>query len=218
MSRIASGLKLAGIVLALVILALSLPPMLRGVGQWLVVEDPLASADAIFVHAGHVPFRAMEAAEIYGQGHAPEVWLAPIAPTPEQEALAQLGIEAPQGWFYSRQVLERLGVPSRAIRLLDRRVLTTADEIEAVAEELRRRSGRRIILVTSKQHSRRVRILWDRTSGDALEAMVRHSAADPFDPARWWTNTEDGQNVLHELIGIVNAWLGSPLRPERREE
>ncbi len=215
MSRTASRLRLVWILLTLVILALGLPLALRGIGQWLVIQDPLADADAIFVHGGHVPFRAMEAAEIYRQGRSPEVWMAPTAPTPEEEALARLGIEAPQGWFYSRQVLERLAVPAEAIRLMDRRVLTTVDEIEAVADELRKQGGRRVILVTSKQHSRRVRILWNRGSGGNLEAVVRYSAADPFDPDRWWTNSEDGQNVLHELFGILNAWIGSPLRPER---
>ena len=46
-----------------------------GIGRWLVVEDPLERANAIVVLGGHVPFRAMEAAAIYGAGWAPEVWL-----------------------------------------------------------------------------------------------------------------------------------------------
>ncbi len=216
MTRGTAKARTVWILLAVVAgLTLALPPALRSFGHWLVVQDALAAADAIFVHGGPVPFRAIEAAEIYLQGHAPEVWLAVVRPTPEEEALERLGIEKPEGWTYSRQVLERLGVPADAIRLLERKVLNTADEVEAVAEELQRRGGRRVILVTSKQHSRRVRIIWDRTTDGSLEAVVRHAESDPFDPDRWWRNTEDGQNVVHEIFGILNAWAGSPLRPER---
>ena len=46
-----------------------------GLGAWLVVEDPLAPARAVVALGGEVPFRAMEAASIYRQGWASEVWL-----------------------------------------------------------------------------------------------------------------------------------------------
>lgn len=204
-------LLLAGLVLAS-------PRFLRAVGSWLVVEDPLAPAAAIFVHGGQLPFRAVEAAEIYHRGLAPEVWLAPIGPDATERALAELGIERPQGWFYNRQVLEKLGVPPAAVRLLERPVRNTRDELRLVADELRRTGGQRAILVTSKQHSRRVRLLWRKLAEPGLEAVVRPAAGDPFDPAAWWRNTDDGQAVLHELAGLVEAWLGYEIRPERPGE
>ena len=46
-----------------------------GVGRWLVVEDPLAKARAIVVLSGAMPSRALEAAKLYREGYAPEVWL-----------------------------------------------------------------------------------------------------------------------------------------------
>src|SRR5260370_27425580 len=46
-----------------------------GVGRWLVVEDPLEKARAIAVLSGRMPLRAIEAAKLYRQGYAPEVWL-----------------------------------------------------------------------------------------------------------------------------------------------
>ena len=44
-------------------------------GSWVVVADPLVKADAIVVFGGQLPFRAMEAAAIYHEGWAPEVWV-----------------------------------------------------------------------------------------------------------------------------------------------
>ena len=59
----------------LVVVAVLLPWGASGIGQWLMVADPLEPAKAIVVLSGRVPFRAMEAASIYRQGLAPEVWL-----------------------------------------------------------------------------------------------------------------------------------------------
>ena len=47
----------------------------RNLGRWLVVDDTLQPARAIVVLSGLIPFRAMEAAEIYCQGRAPEIWM-----------------------------------------------------------------------------------------------------------------------------------------------
>ena len=85
------GVGLAAV--AALLLLLTAPSCLGAIGHWLVVSDELAPAEAIFVHAGRVPFRAIEAARIYNDGFAPEVWLADIAPTMESAALARLGIE-----------------------------------------------------------------------------------------------------------------------------
>src|SRR5580704_6492395 len=46
-----------------------------GVGRWLVVEDPLMKARAIMVLSGSMPLRAIEAAKLYREGYAPEIWL-----------------------------------------------------------------------------------------------------------------------------------------------
>lgn len=200
---------------ALVLVSQLAPLALGAIGHWLIVEDDLAAVDVIFVHAGHLPFRSIEAAEIYGDGFASEVWLAPISPTPESLALLDLGIDRPPGHYWRSLVLSRMGVPRNAIRVLSAEVLNTRDEVQSVADELTRRGLSSAILVTSKQHSRRVRMLWHRVAPEGLTAIVRPSASDPFDPDAWWTNTEDGQATLHELAGITAVWLGVGLRPER---
>jgi len=140
-------------VLALVVASIALG--LSRLGHWLVVADPLDHARAIVVLSGHVPFRAIEAASIYRQGWAPEVWLTKAERPAEEAALARLGIRYVQGEDYSREVLERLGVPLSAIRLMDEGIKTTA--VKLIGRELKRIGGEKVILVTSKPHSRRVR-------------------------------------------------------------
>jgi uncharacterized SAM-binding protein YcdF (DUF218 family) len=185
------------------------------VPYWLVVEDPLAQARAIVVLSGDLPFRAMEAAALYAQGWAPEVWLTRARAPAEEAALGRLGIEVTGIESLNRQVLERLGVPRDAIRVLDQGVQNTVQEVQLIARELGRIGGSRVILVTSKPHSRRLNATWGALVGDAPQAVVRYASEDPYDPARWWQQTRDALAVSREVFGLMNVWAGFPVGQER---
>ena len=95
-------------------------------GPLLVVEDPLQKARAVVVFGGGIPFRAMEAAKLYRQGWAPEVWLSQGGWSQRDVALARLEVERTPEHLYSLTVLERSGVPSSAIRVLPGRIADAA--------------------------------------------------------------------------------------------
>jgi uncharacterized SAM-binding protein YcdF (DUF218 family) len=202
---------------ALVVLgAAALVWMATGLGAWLVVEDPLAHARAVVVLGGQVPFRPMEAAAIYRQGWAPEVWITRARQDAEQAALQELKIEMPTEEVYGRAVLERLGVPPAAIRVLSQPTENTAEEVRVIARELQQVRGGEVILVTSKPHSRRVRATWRALIGDSPHAIVRYATADPYDARRWWRQTGDALAVSREFFGLLNVWAGFPVRTGRR--
>jgi uncharacterized SAM-binding protein YcdF (DUF218 family) len=184
-------------------------------GTSLVIEDPLQHARSVVVFGGQLPFRAMEAAALYRQGWTREVWLTQGGVYEEDLALARLGIDKPPEYAYSREVLEHLGVPDQAIRLIDGQTQNTADEIRAIARELKTRGGDRVILITSKYHARRVKVIWRALVGNRPEAIVRYTPDDPFEPERWWRNTEDAMSVSREWFGLLNAWSGFPVKSER---
>ena len=184
------------------------------VGRWLVVEDPLEPARAIVVLSGRMPERAIEAAAIYSQGYAPEVWVErPVGPGPE---LARMGIDYVGEEFYNQKVLIQLGVPATAIRVLDRPVLNTQDEVEQMARVLQQQDAGRVIVVTSKPHTRRVRAIWRRLVGGYPQLIVRYAREDPYDGAHWWRHTQDGLDVLREVLGLANTWAGFPLQHAAR--
>lgn len=183
----------------------------RGAGRWLVRQDALAPADAIFVLSGGLPYRAEEAAKIYRAGYAKEVWLSrPYAPV---EELTRLGVSFTGEEEYSREVLIREGVPDAAIRILPETIVDTEQEIEEVFGEMRREANSRVIIVTSPQHTRRVRALWRVIVGKQRSAIVRAAIEDPFDAGHWWRNTRDALSVVREYLGLLNAWAGLPVRP-----
>jgi uncharacterized SAM-binding protein YcdF (DUF218 family) len=192
------------------VMIVSVVLLFLGVGRWLIVEDPLDRAQAIVVLSGRIPERAKEAARLYNAGFAPQIWLTrtnePAASLQEMH-IAYIGED-----FFNSRVLMHEGVPSNAIRVLEPSVDNTADEIRAIAEELSREKGGSVIIVTTKAHTRRVRTLWRELSGGRGRAIVRAAPTDLFSPDHWWRSTGDALAVVREVLGLLNAWAGLPLR------
>ena len=185
--------------------------VILGVGRWLDSEDPLEKAQAIAVLSGRMPQRAIEAAKLYREGYAPKVWL--TRSVEPGATLENLGISFVGEDSYNKQVLLHEGVPADAIRVLDPPIVNTADEIIAISKAVGQENGQSVIIVTSKVHTRRTRILWRKLNKGNGRAIVRGASADPFEPGKWWKTTGDALDVVREVLGILNAWAGLPLRP-----
>ena len=201
----------AGILLALIVFLGTVA--FFSVGHWLVVSDELAPSAAIVVLSGEVPFRAMEAGDLYNAGWAPEIWLTDDRDPRDVVEVAPLGIELFIDADDSRRVLEAMGVPSDVIHVIPTPVRNTADEMREISKRRSQAGGERVIIVSSEFHTRRVRTLWRRLTGNAAGAIVRPATRDPYDGARWWRGSNDIAYVSKELMGLVNAWLGSRVEP-----
>jgi len=105
----------AGLLLASALIGFVELPLFRGMGSFLIVEDPLEPAAAIIALGGHVPFREMEAAKLYREGWAPQVIVVRAAANAEAEALQALKIKKEDDWELSTRVLMQQGVPKSAI-------------------------------------------------------------------------------------------------------
>jgi uncharacterized SAM-binding protein YcdF (DUF218 family) len=159
-----------------------------------------------------MPWRAEEAAKVFRGGYAPEVWVSrPVNPASE---LDQLGIHFVGEEEYSREVLIREGIPEQAVRILPDAIVDTEQEVYEVAREMKRIGKTRAIIVTSPQHTRRVRALWTKLIRGDQKAIVRAAFDDPFDADHWWRNTRDAFAMVHEALGLINAWAGLPVRPD----
>ena len=205
------------VIIALGIGVLLVVVIFFSVGRWLVVEDPLLKARAIVVLSGAMPLRAIEAAKLYREGYAPEVWL--THSTEPGETLEEMGVPFAGEDHYNQLILIHEGVPAEAIHVLDPPIVNTADEIRAIASALSQENARgnneTVILVTTKAHTRRVRLLWRKMVSGQGHAIVRAAAGDPFDPRHWWRTTSDALDVVREALGILNTWAGMPLHPAR---
>jgi len=181
-----------------------------GVGRWLVVEDPLAPANVIVVLSGQMPERAAEAARIFNQGAAPEIWITK-EPGPADQ-LAKYGVHFVGEDFYDEAVLLALKVPADSILILDPPTTNTEAEIDQIAAQMRNDGLASAIIVTSKPHTRRVRAIWNRRADPSLHLIVRYPDDDAYDAAHWWRHTRDALDVVREVLGLLNAWAGFPLK------
>jgi hypothetical protein len=69
----------------------------------------------------------------------------------------------------------------------------------------------RVIIVSSKAHTRRVRVIWRSLEGARPEAIVRYARADRANLDQWWESTGTFMAVSREWAGILNAEFGFPV-------
>jgi len=191
-------------------------------GRVLVVADPLpAHADAIVVLAGSVADRTLEAAALYQTGLAPLVVVTRERRHEGESALRARGVELPESDALSVSALTRLGVPPSAIRVLRRRAISTETEARTIARYACARRLRSIVVVTSKAHSRRARMILRRTLGPGIAVAVRPSRWDTFTASGWSRVRRHAKTVLSEWekllnYGLVARWRIEPCGGLRR--
>jgi uncharacterized SAM-binding protein YcdF (DUF218 family) len=181
---------------------------LRGLGSWLVVEDPLAKADAIFVLGGTRFERPLEAVELYKAGWAPRIALMRQVSDYGEVHLMQQGIPYPREVDAQVDVMVRLGVPQPAITIFNE-ANSTAEEADTLYEAAASNHWSSVIIVTSKQHTRRARLVMTRrTAPLGLTVVTRYSRYDRSDTDRWWTNRSTLRFTLFETQRLFGYWIG----------
>lgn len=205
------------LILALIaaVLAVFRVPILRRLGAMLVVQDPVAPADAIVVLSGSIPDRILHAVDLYKAGMAPYVVLTREVEMPGLGELRQRGISIPERHELNRSIAVQLGVPEEALVIVEQRAGSTIAEVGALLPELRRRGFHSILLVTSKTHTRRAAMIFDTLSGGDIALRVSPTPYDPFSPDDWWTRREITRRVLTEYgkwfsFLVADRWRAAP--------
>jgi uncharacterized SAM-binding protein YcdF (DUF218 family) len=178
-------------------------------GRYLDHEDPLQHADAIFVLAGTRVERPLEAVDLYNAGYAPIIVLSPGRPEPGEFLLRQRGIRFPSEVELEREAIVQSGVPENAVIGTNGYVDNTAQEANLLRAMVKAHGWHRVIIVTSKYHTRRAayafrRGLWDTDAS----VIMRASRYDSSDPARWWHIRADVRWVSSEWEKLVAYRLG----------
>ncbi len=202
------GLAFLAIVALLVVIGAA---VFRNVGRWLVSEDPLGKADCIVILSGGLPARGETAASLFKSGYAPVVWVS--RPESPQEQLAALHIHFVGEEEYNREILVQEGVPDSDVSILPDAIVNTEQEVLEISREMRRSGMHSVIIVTSPQHTRRVKALWKKLVGNDPRLIARGASGDPFDADHWWRDTHDALAVVRECLGLLNVWAGLPVRP-----
>jgi uncharacterized SAM-binding protein YcdF (DUF218 family) len=189
---------------------------LEGLGRYLVYEQEPERADAVVVLSGSFPDRILEAVALYSDGWAQHVLL---CREPENQAVTRLkrkGVDVLYGYERNRSVAEQLGVPARAVEIVDRSGRSTFGEAGEVLRYAYRRGYRSVLLVTSKLHTRRASLIYRRLAGDSMRIISRPARDDPYDPATWWRNRTMVRRVVIEyekllVFLLIDGWRAGPV-------
>jgi uncharacterized SAM-binding protein YcdF (DUF218 family) len=182
--------------------------LLRGLGSWLVVQDPLDRADAIVVLGGTMYERQMEAVDLYKEGWAPKIYvLRELADWGEVELIAR-GIPYTRTVDLQIDTIKKLGVPADSIGVLEA-AGSTAEEAQHVLRLATEQRFGKVIVVTSKQHTRRARLVMNRRLPPAgVTAIIRASRYDRSDTDAWWRNRSTLRFTLFETQRLLGYWIG----------
>ena len=180
-------------------------------GRFLVREDPLDKADAIFVLSGGRVDRWLESVELYRERWAPLILLSPGRMEAAEIALRERGIRLPTEVEASRDAMLQLGVPGEAVRIIPGNLDNTAQEAAALRQFVNGTGWQKVIVVTSRYHTRRTGFAFRRAFDVAqVRVLVRASRFDESQPSRWWRRRAEIRFVTSELQKLVlyGAGLG----------
>jgi len=181
----------------------------RSAGRYLVAEDPLATSDAIVVLAGARVERWLEAVDLYHEGWAPHIVLSNGRTDDLEVLLRTRGIRLPGEAEAARDAMVQMKVPADAIEILTYSLDNTAQEAQATRELAGRHRWHRLIVVTSKYHSRRTSFAFRREfRGTPVQIRIRASRHDLATPDRWWTDRADVRYVTLEFQKLLAYRLG----------
>lgn len=178
-------------------------------GTFMAHEDPLQQADAIFVFAGTVSERPLEAAELYHSGYAPRIVITRAVVEQAILEVRRRGVRIPTEYDSNREVLRQLRIPDAALVTPEFVHDNTAEEARTLRELALAHDWRRVIVVSSKYHLRRIAIATRRQlRGTDVEILARGSRFDRAVPERWWTSRRDIRALMTEVPKTIAYTLG----------
>ena len=179
----------------------------KHIGKILIYDDPPVRSDLAVVLNTSLEYypRLVEAASIYKKGLAKKIVINGNRKTDSLRELEAMGFERCCQWYEdSVRILEMLGVPRYDVMPVSAEdAYDTVSEAEAVGGEIVRQGYERIILITSKLHTRRAAHIWNEIYKNKLEIISVSAKTDPFDPSSWWRQGRQVRWVLAEY----GAWI-----------
>ncbi len=193
----------------LLVLVLSYPYLLKGIGSFLVFEQNPRKVDVIVVLNGRDTERSLAAVDLFNQGYANLIIMARGAKQPGSDEFWKRAVNFDGRVFFQRAI-EAMGVPQKSFQFIGNGVLSTSDEAFAARGFLKKNGYKSILLVTSKWHSKRAYLTFKSAlKKDGIEVVIQPSGYDTFKPDAWWKNRDDAELVFDEYVRLIYYILTS---------
>ncbi len=172
-------------------------PILRFAGEWWVIDQPAAHADALLL-LGDDNFyadRATHAAELIRHG------VAPVVVASGRRLRPGAGVVELQ----EHDLIER-GVPKDKIIRFPHDAESTLEEAVALSRLCTERHFHSVIVVTSNYHARRARHIFDKVFPPTITVSVAGAHDGDFDPEHWWERRKSQELFVQEIVGMMVAF------------
>lgn len=200
--------KLVAALLCLVVIWLFAAPFLA---EYLIIEKPLESADAILVLGGSHTYseRTQKAAELFKKGVAPRIFLTDDG---EQSGWSKTEKRNPPFVELARNSLISKGVPAGSIEILEPQVTGTIYEARILSEKAKTANLNSVLIVTSAYHTRRALATFQTVFAANNQQIELGVTSPPTGeqtppPDRWWLSRFGWQFVAGEYVKSIAYWV-----------
>jgi hypothetical protein len=185
-------------------------PILRAVGWALVIDEPIEPVDVIVVPQWAGTGGPIDAADLVHGGVASQVAVLPEPPEPADGELAHRGIPFQDRATDLIQLLRGLGVAD--VERIPIPAGGTEAEARVLSEWCWQHRYRSIMVVSTPDHSRRVRRMLHRSLlGHLTKVVIRSARYSLFDPNRWWMTRDNSRIVILELQKLLVDIVRHPI-------
>ncbi len=198
---------------ALLLVVMTHPWWLRAIGEFLVAEKPVPTADVAIVLGGD--HRLQRATELLTTGMVSQVWLVEREPSYAEEA----GI-LPTSHALELRELISLGAQESQIRVLNGRAKEYDDAAHIVADELRQSPDTTVIILCHRPHGRNVRLVFSELLGKSLAShfTVLGLPDDEFDEQNWWRSRSGWKETFTAISDLAFTLVIGVEQPQGRAE
>lgn len=202
-------MKRAVIILTIVCTSFLLVYLLRDsfmlmAGNYLIVENPIEEADAIFLLGGGPFDRGSEAGKLYKAGYAEKII---CTGGQVSNLLKSLNLQHTEAEVARINLFKNNAVPRRNIVALSE-ATSTREEADVILRYCLEQGFEKVIILSSKFHTRRVNNVFRSLLEDAgIQVLIRGAPSSLYDESLWWESETGLIMVNNEYVKLGYYFL-----------
>jgi uncharacterized SAM-binding protein YcdF (DUF218 family) len=186
-------------IVLLVTLFLFRNPILHGIGNWLVDGDELEKTEACFVLGGNSYERGLAGVAVY-EKFPDQKFVATGGNYPYQILCLDTTMFEAE---LTRHFMIKKGVPADQVAALTN-AHSTMEESDEILQYCKDHSLKKITVISSSFHLRRVRRVFEEKFQDAGISICFHGATSvEYDQTNWWKNEEGLIMTNNEIVKLI---------------
>lgn len=176
---------------------------MRIAGNYLIVCQMPEKADAVYVLSGGPDARGKEGAKLYFTGFSNKIY---CTGENKHEFLQLFDIDLNEAEMTAR-ALKLEGVPDSAIYTLPIGT-STREEAALIAHHSKQQGFKRIIVVSDKFHTRRMRYVLKRYFQKSdIDLLIVGAPSLTYNESKWWAKENGLIMVNNEYLKLIYYWL-----------